>query len=68
MEYNKRRKEQELREGLYGHEREIWGGGEEIKVKNWKEKEDHGPGIECIWKGKKEEKEKAEEIIRKKKE
>jgi hypothetical protein len=34
MEYQKRKKEQELREGLYGHEREIWGGGEEIKVKS----------------------------------
>ena len=30
--------------------------------------EDHGPGIECIWKGKTGEKEEAEKIIEKKKE
>jgi ribonuclease HI len=68
MEYQKRRKEQELREGLYGHERKIWGEGEEIKVKKWKAKEDHGPGIECIWKGKKEKKKEVEKIIKRKKE
>jgi hypothetical protein len=48
MEYQKRRKEQEIREGLYRHEKEIWGGEKEIKVKRWKEEEDHGLGIECI--------------------